>query len=89
MKHNISDPMFSNVHCRSPCKRGNDPGLKMTSSGKLAATRQRGVLQTTRDRATQVESTTPPSTFSVRKAPPSQSLHSPAQTLPCVADPLE
>ena len=46
---------------------------------------QCGLRQSACDRATQVESTTQPSTGSVRKAPPSQSLHSPAQTLPCVA----
>ena len=54
------------------------PSPKMTSLGNLPPILTRRMLQTPSDQATQVESTTRPSAFSVHKALPSRSLHSPA-----------
>ena len=50
----------------------------MTLLGNLPPILKRRILQTPSDQATQVESTTRPSAFSVHKALPSRSLHSPA-----------
>ena len=54
------------------------PSPKMTLLGNLPPILKRRILQTPSDQATQVESTTRPSAFSVHKALPSRSLHSPA-----------
>ena len=50
----------------------------MTSLGNLSPLLKRRIIQTPSDQATQFESTTRPSAFSVHKAPPSRSLHNPA-----------